>query len=577
MTEETPVLTADLPLQEVAQPFRRIAPLAWIVSIAIHFVAVVGFFEEVHRRPPDGPPPIFVDLVLDVPIRHVPPSSVLPDPAIPVRPETAAATPLPPDPLRLIGPQPGLVPVLPDSIAPSAEPTNLPAPIAAAPDPSSDKPPPTLPWPDSVRLSPDRDLVPPQPNTFADATVQPVPPATSAIESADPRPAASVLLVDDSTVPNHASTNSEPGAAPPVPLIASAAQNPVLEPPTIRPTEVGPTEAGPLQASPLPGSNVAAVVPRQADAVPVPPAPPPGSPQEIPNLDPLGPVAAVPPSQDSDAPGPTVRDELAPSRENPRRIDGASPVALEPERADEPRSALTAESASAPRAALSRALLEVQCGRVKVAVDADGSLHLTGHVRTAADRERLSAQVSTIAGERRVRSDLHLVGEPYCRVFAFLGGPELTLSSEQRQNLDAVAQSVQSGVLVLKAGMPLALLLKGPDFPSYAYVDYFTGDGQVYHVFPNADADHGRLGASERLEIGGRNGRGLKATIGPPFGLDLVVALASEVPLHLNRRPRAEAADTYLAALDGVIAQARRQDPSLRIEYTYYLIRTAPD
>jgi hypothetical protein len=192
------------------------------------------------------------------------------------------------------------------------------------------------------------------------------------------------------------------------------------------------------------------------------------------------------------------------------------------------------------------------------------------------DREKLTAAISAKAGVRDVaHSDLHVVGEPYCQVLDFLARPELARSDNQRQDVEAITQPAQAGVLVLKAGMPLALQLSGPDYASFVYVDYFTADGRVYHLLPTTILADNQLASGERLAIGGREGRGVKATIGPPFGLDMVVALASERPLYRSARPVAENADAYLKALERMLTDARQRDPGLRLEYSYYLIRTA--
>jgi hypothetical protein len=230
-----------------------------------------------------------------------------------------------------------------------------------------------------------------------------------------------------------------------------------------------------------------------------------------------------------------------------------------------------------PRPALAEAVVNLECGRVEAAFDdLNGSVRLSGHIRSMQDREKLTAMVAAIAGIREVaQSDLQVVGEPYCQVLDFLARPELARSDDQRQDVEAITQPAQAGVLTLKGGMPLSLQLTGPDYPSYVYVDYFTADGRVYHLLPTASlADH-RLASGERLTIGGREGRGVKATIGPPFGLDMVVALASEQPLYASVRPVAESADAYLKALERMTAEARRRHPGLRLEYSYYLIRTA--
>jgi uncharacterized protein DUF4384 len=173
-----------------------------------------------------------------------------------------------------------------------------------------------------------------------------------------------------------------------------------------------------------------------------------------------------------------------------------------------------------------------------------------------------------------VNRNLYIVGEPYCRVLTFLGQPGLTKSSDQRQGLEALGSPAQSGVVHLKAGMPLELKLAGPAFKAYIYVDYFTADGRVYHLLPTRNLEEQRVEPDEAFTVGGRRGRGLKATIGPPFGLDMVVAVATTRRLFPDVRPTSEDAREYLSAFDAALAEARRRDPGTQLEYAYYLVQT---
>jgi hypothetical protein len=186
------------------------------------------------------------------------------------------------------------------------------------------------------------------------------------------------------------------------------------------------------------------------------------------------------------------------------------------------------------------------------------------------------ARLSAVPGVRDVRdAALHVVGEPYCRVLSFLSHPALTRSDEQKYDVAAIGASTQAGVVRFTAGMALELELGAPNFESRIYVDYFTADGRVYHLFPGDRLSDNTFAPNERFGIGGRYARGRKATIGPPYGLDVAVALASSRPLLERARPAAESAADYLEALGAAISEARLRDPALRVEYAYYLVRTS--
>jgi len=227
--------------------------------------------------------------------------------------------------------------------------------------------------------------------------------------------------------------------------------------------------------------------------------------------------------------------------------------------------------------AIAKATASYPCARLSATWERDeGAVMVAGHVSSPQDRDKLLGELARIPGVGRVRAgDLHVVGEPYCHVLTFLDRPSLARSQEQRHGIAAIGEPAQAGVLRLTAGMALELKLSAPDFESYVYVDYFTGDGQVYHLLPNTGADH-RFVAKQHFTLGGQKGLGLKARIGPPYGLDMVVAVASSRPLLPHPRQSPEPAGRYLAALETAIGAAERDSRGLKLEYAYYLIQTAP-
>jgi hypothetical protein len=117
----------------------------------------------------------------------------------------------------------------------------------------------------------------------------------------------------------------------------------------------------------------------------------------------------------------------------------------------------------------------------------------------------------------------------------------------------------------LAEGERLVLELAGPDFASHVTVDYFTAGGNVAHLQPAAAPGTGTVAAeayARRLEAGGRlvigDGRAgpvhTEYPVGPPFGRELILMLASRKPLLADPRPAVEPSAAYLAALDRALA-----------------------
>jgi hypothetical protein len=107
----------------------------------------------------------------------------------------------------------------------------------------------------------------------------------------------------------------------------------------------------------------------------------------------------------------------------------------------------------------------------------------------------------------------------------------------------------------LAAGDTLMVDVVTPDFQSYVTVDYFVLDGHVVHLLPNAAARENLAPPRYTATIGSLG----NWVIGPPFGTEMLVLVATPVPLFDAVRPDAEDRTVYLRALDerlGSIAKA---------------------
>jgi serine/threonine-protein kinase len=101
----------------------------------------------------------------------------------------------------------------------------------------------------------------------------------------------------------------------------------------------------------------------------------------------------------------------------------------------------------------------------------------------------------------------------------------------------------------LVLGDLLTVNLALPRFPSYLRVSYFTHDGEVVHLHPTPADPARTFGPNVRIALGDPASGGPRWEIGPPYGTEMIVAVASERPLFAAARPEAEQSDDYLAAL----------------------------
>jgi hypothetical protein len=92
---------------------------------------------------------------------------------------------------------------------------------------------------------------------------------------------------------------------------------------------------------------------------------------------------------------------------------------------------------------------------------------------------------------------------------------------------------------------------------SYIAVDYYSLDGSVTHLLPNARARDNRAPPNYTATIGSLGEWG----IGKPFGAELVVLMTTPAPLFDGVRPISEPAAAYLADVAGRLDKMRAKGP----------------
>ncbi len=130
-------------------------------------------------------------------------------------------------------------------------------------------------------------------------------------------------------------------------------------------------------------------------------------------------------------------------------------------------------------------------------------------------------------------------------------------------DVSSLAVQMADGKTRLKDGERVRVHLTMPDFAGRLRVDYLAHDGTVQHLYPqiadpkdNIAADPPRtISASETLNLGNP-----AWVIGPPYGTDMIIAVASSRALFDKPRPsNAETAGVYLRDLQAAIDAARQR------------------
>jgi hypothetical protein len=121
---------------------------------------------------------------------------------------------------------------------------------------------------------------------------------------------------------------------------------------------------------------------------------------------------------------------------------------------------------------------------------------------------------------------------------------------------------------LLHEGDVLTLDISFPTYDSYLHVSYLDRSGRVGHVIPG-NQQLWPAGAAHYVQE-------TLYEIAEPYGIEAILAIATEQPLFPSARPRFEQTSTYLNALRQALTNLNADHPDTRIAANLLLVRTAP-
>jgi hypothetical protein len=224
------------------------------------------------------------------------------------------------------------------------------------------------------------------------------------------------------------------------------------------------------------------------------------------------------------------------------------------------------ENRQPPVAAMAQALRAIPCALVTVETTG-GRLLVSGTVAGERAETEVRETVEALAAGWDHGFDLAGADARFC---APLGSVATALDANR-----GLAEPLTATVLEgpdLSAGDPLVLDIRAPARPVQLQVDYFTIDGSVVHLLPNPSDSGAALAAGASRRLGEKSG-GEKAgdgkpqsgrywTIGPPFGTEMLLTIATAAPLFPTPRPEQEPVADYLAALADALATMPEDAPA---------------
>lgn len=196
--------------------------------------------------------------------------------------------------------------------------------------------------------------------------------------------------------------------------------------------------------------------------------------------------------------------------------------------------------------ALRAALSEFHCAELDVAIGTDQRVGISGLSAGDTDPDSLALLAQEFIAGQRAAVDLERVSPALCEPLTLI---ETLRAANAGAAIPLSIRFREPPGTPLNGGWDLVFDIAAPDFPAHLQVDYFTSDGDVIHLLPNPLETSGRVDSRAIRRLGDRGAGGRFWTIGPPFGHELIVVIASPIPLFSSPRPEAEAAASYLPAL----------------------------
>ncbi|WP_334189577.1 serine/threonine protein kinase [Noviherbaspirillum sp.] len=218
-------------------------------------------------------------------------------------------------------------------------------------------------------------------------------------------------------------------------------------------------------------------------------------------------------------------------------------------------------------ASVNQALSRIPCSAL-IATAQNDSMRVEGFVAASYGAARVKSLLEGAPGARPVALEVQQVSEEKCGILNLLA-PYWTA---HRQAGGRTAIHTRPRDARLMEGDKLMLDVNTPGHVSYVNVDYYSFDGNVVHLVPSPRARANQAPPNYSATIGGLT----NWIVSKPFGTDLIVLLATPVPLFDPLRPVSESTPAYLAEVGKRLAGIAEKEGREKIAVDFLQVTTRP-
>ena len=218
-----------------------------------------------------------------------------------------------------------------------------------------------------------------------------------------------------------------------------------------------------------------------------------------------------------------------------------------------------------------------QCADIAVEVDRC-VIKLQGRIESEENRARLRSVMQNIRGITYVNDTLlRIIEAPFCEVLDILEPVQKHAETHDFGFKVRLVNKEGKKSPVYVQGENLIIEVTAPaQFDSFVYVDYYSTDGQVQHLFPNIKEALNFLPPRSVYIVGQPDDKHVEWKPLPPFGRELISVVATKQPLIFTpKAPRydPELASAYLDQLRHAIPRGEAL-AQVEIAATLYTIET---
>lgn len=222
-------------------------------------------------------------------------------------------------------------------------------------------------------------------------------------------------------------------------------------------------------------------------------------------------------------------------------------------------------------APVQKELAAFPCSDLQVSADEDkGTVKVDGYVSRADDIAGVKQRIDGVEGVKSSAVNVQLRIWPHCEVVKILAQYKAR-NSDNGHGLAITPSTGHSDRFIENENV--IVKLQQANYDGYLYVDYYTVNGAVAHMYPNdGEPDSGRLiQSAEQFEVGATPSK--TWTVSAPFGQELITVIASPTPLYEEALPEIQTAEEYLPRLRQMLDANRG---NAKLSATYLFMQTEP-